>query len=169
MARILVVDDDADIRELVTMKLTNAGYDVIRSADGETGLSAVLLLTARAQESDIANGKRSAGEGLVAEHVPRRPLGPVRCHGVGEHPARQTLFGIMQRTMFDECVDDGARGGAGHRPDDEGTSGAEPRDQPDLEDRDTGDDAKRSTRSEIETHPAGRFSRRTAFVASAES
>ena len=42
MTRILVVDDDADIRELVTMKLTSAGYDVSTAADGEAGLAALL-------------------------------------------------------------------------------------------------------------------------------
>ncbi|HVA32136.1 MAG TPA: response regulator [Gaiellaceae bacterium] len=32
---VLVADDDSDIRELVTYRLTRSGYDVIGAADGE--------------------------------------------------------------------------------------------------------------------------------------
>jgi DNA-binding response OmpR family regulator len=42
MAKVVVVDDDADIRELVAMKLGNAGHVVVAEADGEAGLAAVL-------------------------------------------------------------------------------------------------------------------------------
>ena len=40
MKTVLVVDDDADIRELIVWKLTNAGYATIAAADGEAGLAA---------------------------------------------------------------------------------------------------------------------------------
>lgn len=36
--RILVVDDDADIRDLVTTKLESSGYEVETAGDGVTGL-----------------------------------------------------------------------------------------------------------------------------------
>jgi DNA-binding response OmpR family regulator len=42
MNRVLVVDDDADIRELVTFKLEQAGYMVQAAADGQLGLDAAL-------------------------------------------------------------------------------------------------------------------------------
>lgn len=42
MATIVVVDDDTDIRELVTMKLCNVGHVVFAEADGEAGLEAAL-------------------------------------------------------------------------------------------------------------------------------
>jgi two-component system phosphate regulon response regulator PhoB len=111
MAKILVVDDDADIRELVSMKLTNAGYDVIAEADGETGLAAVidqrpdlvvldwmmpgltgievcralrddprtvntavLLLTARAQEADIENGFAAGADDYIVKPFSAREL-----------------------------------------------------------------------------------------------
>ena len=40
MKRVLVIDDDADIRELVTWKLSHAGYSTLAAADGEAGLIA---------------------------------------------------------------------------------------------------------------------------------
>ena len=40
MARILVVDDDLDILELLRLKLELCGHEVITAPDGEAGLSA---------------------------------------------------------------------------------------------------------------------------------
>jgi DNA-binding response OmpR family regulator len=39
---VLVVDDDSDIRELVTFKLEQMGYTVLSEKDGEGGLAAAL-------------------------------------------------------------------------------------------------------------------------------
>lgn len=39
---ILVVDDEAHIRHVVTLKLSNAGYNVITAEDGEEGLELCL-------------------------------------------------------------------------------------------------------------------------------
>jgi DNA-binding response OmpR family regulator len=39
-ARVLIVDDDPDIRALITYRLTASGYDVIAADDGEAGLAA---------------------------------------------------------------------------------------------------------------------------------
>jgi DNA-binding response OmpR family regulator len=38
MARILVIDDDADVRASIGKLLTRAGYDVVTAADGIAGL-----------------------------------------------------------------------------------------------------------------------------------
>ena len=91
--KVLVVEDDPAIQELVVLKLTRAGYEVVAVSDGRAGLAAalaerpdlvildwmmpgmtgvevcramradarardvgVLLLTSRAQESDIGQG-----------------------------------------------------------------------------------------------------------------
>lgn len=40
--RILVVDDDADIRDLVSTKLESSGYEVETAGDGATGLELAL-------------------------------------------------------------------------------------------------------------------------------
>ncbi len=39
--RVLVVDDDADIRTTVRLVLTKADYDVIEAEDGEKGVAAI--------------------------------------------------------------------------------------------------------------------------------
>jgi DNA-binding response OmpR family regulator len=40
--RVLVVEDEADIRRLVSIKLKGAGYDVSTANDGEEGLAAAV-------------------------------------------------------------------------------------------------------------------------------
>lgn len=40
MKTVLVVDDDANIRELITWKLANAGFSTMAAADGAAGLVA---------------------------------------------------------------------------------------------------------------------------------
>jgi DNA-binding response OmpR family regulator len=40
MKTVLVVDDDPDIRELITWKLTQAGYSTVAVGDGEAALAA---------------------------------------------------------------------------------------------------------------------------------
>ncbi|MDQ6726672.1 MAG: response regulator [Actinomycetota bacterium] len=42
MKTVLVVDDDPDIRELVSWKLTQAGYTTRSACDGEDGLAATV-------------------------------------------------------------------------------------------------------------------------------
>ena len=41
LGRVLVVDDDADVRKAVRVTLTKAGYDVVEAEDGEKGIRAV--------------------------------------------------------------------------------------------------------------------------------
>ena len=41
LGRVLIVDDEADIRKMVKMTLTKAGYDVIEAEDGEKGIAAI--------------------------------------------------------------------------------------------------------------------------------
>ncbi len=41
LGRVLVVDDEADIRRSVRLILTKAGYDVIEAEDGEKGIAAI--------------------------------------------------------------------------------------------------------------------------------
>ncbi len=40
MSKVLVVDDDADIRDLITFKLVSMGHEVVTEHDGEGGLAA---------------------------------------------------------------------------------------------------------------------------------
>ena len=41
LGRVLVVDDEADVRKSVRLILTKAGYDVIEAEDGEKGIAAI--------------------------------------------------------------------------------------------------------------------------------
>jgi two-component system, OmpR family, phosphate regulon response regulator PhoB len=106
---VLVADDDADIRDLVTFKLEQAGFDVITAEDGPAALSAaheripdiavldvsmpgmsgldvcrmlradpttagmmIIILTARAQETDVEGGfSAGADDYLVKPFSPR--------------------------------------------------------------------------------------------------
>jgi DNA-binding response OmpR family regulator len=39
--RVLVVDDDAEVRKSIRLILSRAGYDLIEAEDGEVGLATV--------------------------------------------------------------------------------------------------------------------------------
>jgi DNA-binding response OmpR family regulator len=105
---VLVADDDADIRQLVTFRLERAGYEVVEAADGEQALEVcgqvrpdlavldvmmpkltgydvtrriredealrsmpVILLTARVQESDVAQGFDAGADDYI-----KKPFSP---------------------------------------------------------------------------------------------
>ncbi|GAA5148949.1 hypothetical protein GCM10023340_23520 [Nocardioides marinquilinus] len=111
MARIVVADDDIDIRELVEFKLTTMGHEIIAVGDGAAALDAcraqrpdlavldvmmpgvsgldavrmiradadlvglpVILLTARAQESDVENGIDSGADDYITKPFSPREL-----------------------------------------------------------------------------------------------
>src|SRR5437868_13933805 len=42
MPSVLVIDDDVDMRDVITLKLALAGLETYAEADGETGLAAAL-------------------------------------------------------------------------------------------------------------------------------
>ncbi len=111
MARILVADDDVDIRELVEFKLSTMGHDVVAVADGAAAIDAclaekpdlavldvmmpgisgldairairaeptladlpVILLTARAQETDVETGFDSGADDYITKPFSPREL-----------------------------------------------------------------------------------------------
>lgn len=111
MAKIVVADDDADIRDLVVFKLQQSGHEVVSVADGAAAVEAcrehlpdlavldvmmpgmsgfdacralrqepalagipVILLTARAQESDIEQGFNVGADDYVVKPFSPREL-----------------------------------------------------------------------------------------------
>jgi DNA-binding response OmpR family regulator len=111
VARILVADDDVDIRELVEFKLSTMGHDIVAVGDGAAAVDAcraskpdlavldvmmpgvsgldaireirsdpsladlpVILLTARAQESDVETGFDSGADDYITKPFSPREL-----------------------------------------------------------------------------------------------
>jgi DNA-binding response OmpR family regulator len=111
VARILVADDDVDIRELVEFKLATLGHDIVAVADGAAAVDAcraqrpdlavldvmmpgvsgleairviradpaladlpVILLTARAQDSDVETGFDSGADDYITKPFSPREL-----------------------------------------------------------------------------------------------
>jgi DNA-binding response OmpR family regulator len=111
MARIVIADDDADIRELVVFKLRHGGHEVIpvgdgaaaveacrsqkpdlvildvmmpgmsgldaaRALRGDDGLSGlpIIMLTARAQDSDIDQGFEAGADDYIVKPFSPREL-----------------------------------------------------------------------------------------------
>jgi len=111
VAKILVADDDVDIRELVEFKLSTMGHDIVAVGDGAAAIDAcmaqkpdlavldvmmpgvsgldairairaepnladlpVILLTARAQESDVETGFDSGADDYITKPFSPREL-----------------------------------------------------------------------------------------------
>jgi two-component system response regulator MtrA len=111
VARILVADDDVDIRELVEFKLSTMGHEIVAVADGAAAVEAcraerpdlcvldvmmpvvsgldamrtiradpdladvpVILLTARAQDSDVETGFDSGADDYITKPFSPRDL-----------------------------------------------------------------------------------------------
>ena len=70
-ARVLIVDDDPDIRALVMYRLSASGYEVICADDGEAGLAAaripVVLMTARTDDIALRGGHARGGHPLARQ------------------------------------------------------------------------------------------------------
>jgi two-component system alkaline phosphatase synthesis response regulator PhoP len=71
--RVLVVEDEADIRRLVSIKLKGAGYDVSTANDGEEGLAAAVRDKPDLLVSDVMMPKK---DGYTMVREVREALGP---------------------------------------------------------------------------------------------
>jgi len=67
MIKILVVDDEEHIRNLISIVLTNAGYDVVTAKDGEDGLNKFNELSFDLVITDLLMPKLNGDE--IARHV----------------------------------------------------------------------------------------------------
>jgi CheY-like chemotaxis protein len=98
--RVLVVDDEQVLCELVARMLREAGYEVVTACDGETGLD--LIATAAESFDLVVTDSRLpgiSGRELVARLRAGRPTLPIvhltgslRCGGVGFPSDVRTLI-----------------------------------------------------------------------------
>ncbi|MEA2843108.1 MAG: two-component system, OmpR family, alkaline phosphatase synthesis response regulator PhoP [Actinomycetota bacterium] len=77
MKTVLVVDDDPDIRELVTWKLAQAGYATMSEADGEAALVAV---------ASSAIGGRPIPDLILVDWMMPRITGIDVCRALRDNP-----------------------------------------------------------------------------------
>ena len=96
--RVLVVEDEADIRRLVSIKLKGAGYDVSTANDGEEGLAAAVRDKPDLLVSDVMMPKK---DGYTMVREVREALGP-------EAPAVIMLTARGQDTDVATGLDAGA-------------------------------------------------------------
>ena len=96
--RVLVVEDEADIRRLVSIKLKGAGYDVSTANDGEEGLAAAVRDKPDLLVSDVMMPKK---DGYTMVREVREALG-------SEAPAIIMLTARGQDTDVATGLDSGA-------------------------------------------------------------
>jgi two-component system, chemotaxis family, chemotaxis protein CheY len=100
--RVLVVDDEADVRKSVRLILSKAGYDVIEAEDGEVGVNTVKSgenpLTLNAIICDLNMPKMSGMEAIpyFRSQFPSCPV--IVLTGAGTVDRATTLFkqGVME-------------------------------------------------------------------------
>ena len=85
MARVLIVDDDAEIRDLIAFKLGVSGFEVTTAADGAAGLAA-----ARRERPDV----------VVLDVMMPRMSGLDVCRELRDDPATSDLPIILGVTLF---------------------------------------------------------------------
>jgi DNA-binding response OmpR family regulator len=88
MPTVLVVDDDPDIRDIATLKLEQAGLEVLTEADGEGGLAAALEL---------------APDALLLDWMMPRLTGIEVCARLREHPQTGRLPIILLTAKAQEA------------------------------------------------------------------
>ena len=88
MPSILVVDDDADIRDMLSFKLANAGFEVHTEEDGETGLAAASEL-----RPDL----------VVLDWMMPRMTGPEVCLALRQEPESAKLPVILLTAKAQEA------------------------------------------------------------------
>jgi len=97
MARILVVDDDAEIRAVIRLALEQAGHEVTEAADGSEGLKLFLLHRTDLVITDVFMPER---DGVEFMHLIRLMVGtaPILViSGGGVWP--QEMVSLLDTTM----------------------------------------------------------------------
>jgi DNA-binding response OmpR family regulator len=93
MKTVLVVDDDADVRELIVWKLTNAGYATMGAADGQAGLVAA---------GGGADGSGRVPDLILVDWLMPRMTGIELCQALRAQPATAAVPIILLTAKAEE-------------------------------------------------------------------
>ena len=90
LARVLVIDDNSDIREMIRTVLVHAGYEVTLAADGGKGLEAQRQEASDLAITDIFMPQQDGIEtiGLLKKEFPHTPI--IAMSGGAKFVTRQT-------------------------------------------------------------------------------
>jgi DNA-binding NtrC family response regulator len=91
MARILIIDDDDQIREMLKLFLEYAGYDVLSAADGKSGMALFNANPSEVVITDILMPEQEGLETIIALHKENPDLSIIAMSGGGHLPADQYL------------------------------------------------------------------------------
>lgn len=84
MARILVVEDDADIREILRDQLESAGHDVVEASNGKAGLLEIRRRTCDLVITDIYMPEKDGLELINEMHAADHPPPVIAISGGGD-------------------------------------------------------------------------------------
>jgi CheY-like chemotaxis protein len=101
MAKIVVVEDEADLREILVEELTDMGHEIAEADNGEEGLQVILQQTPDLILADI--------------NMPKLDGRELRRRLVREHPEHATIpFCFMSAFADRQDVQEGLNTGATH-------------------------------------------------------
>jgi DNA-binding response OmpR family regulator len=93
MKSVLVVDDDADIRELITWKLAQAGYRTVTASDGEAALVA----------ATTAGGEGGLPDLILVDWMMPKMTGIEVCRALRENPVTTDIPIILLTAKAQEA------------------------------------------------------------------
>lgn len=93
MKSVLVVDDDPDIRDLITWKLARAGYSTMVAGDGEAGLAAVRAGASEGRAPDL----------VLVDRVMPKMGGIDVCRTLRQNPSTARIPVILLMTGAEEA------------------------------------------------------------------
>jgi len=91
MARILIIDDDDQIREMLKLFLEYAGYDVLDAANGKVGMELFYANPPEVVITDILMPEQEGLETIMALHKASPDLNIIAMSGGGHLPPDQYL------------------------------------------------------------------------------
>ena len=86
--QVLIVDDEPNLRKILSAQLTRDGYDVMTAEDGEQGLSLLREQPHRSghHRPEDAEGRRDdAPQARRSSEDPELPVVMITAHGDGRH------------------------------------------------------------------------------------